>query len=349
MNNLKNTFLKQLTASLTLGLLFLSACIEKEKFDTPTSRTQIEGVDEFPLDAQGEEYFLNRQYGSHCFANVDCLKDDSTATNLANEFSFKRGQLILKGPSLFQQSEDQLFKINEHLKIQGDLKVLRTLEEKSESDFHSFHTETSSYQFLNADALDSPTHKKAKILFQSRLGLPPHQFGDAGFCNLLEAENFISKSRSPWLPTTTDPSYDSNDSFSGYNSQTNSYIAETVVICGGLNLLNSHLTIEAKNVIFYNSHINVSADQDIPSGIKIITENLGYFGVNMIESNIINDQTGQKGSSVPTVEISVSQKVDVIASDSSPNNRFNEHAFYIFLGSQEVPSEPTATATDSDH
>lgn len=318
-----------LTASLIIGLLFFSGCIEKEKFDTPET---VVMDTEFPLDAAGEDYFLDRQYGSSCFANPDCLKQPVTL-DIATEFSFLRGQLILKGPQLVRQEANSSWLINEHIKVLGAEKLLQTLTSSSESSIHIFDSQPSSYEFLNLsnvhDASSQIQAQKPRVLFQSRLGLPAHEFGDAGFCNLLEAEAFMAKSKSPWLPHLS--TYLPDSEKFGYNPETKSYIAETVVICGGLNLLNTHLTIEAKNVIFYNSHITVSADQELPTGLKIVTENLGYFGANVIETNIINDITGQKGSAVPTVELSVSSQIGRIESDSSPNNRFNDHFLSLFL------------------
>lgn len=314
-----------------MGLFAFSGCIEKEKFE---SKPHVQERDEFPLDERGEDHFLNRQYGSNCFASPDCVTEPAE-TDLATEFTFMRGQLVLKGPVLFQTEGDQQWKINEHIKVLGADSTLELLTSKSESAIHIFEPQPSPYSFFNSkssllvesDALLPP--QKPKILFQSRLGLPAHQFGDAGFCNLIEAENFIAKSNSLFLPNTLEFTPDTEGL--GYNVETNSYVAETVIICGGLNLLNNHLTIEAKNVIFYNSHITVSADQELPTGLKIVTENLGYFGANIIETNIINDSTGQKGSAVPTVEISVSGKLDLIQSESSPNNRFNDHFLNIAL------------------
>ncbi len=314
-----------------MGLFVLSGCIEKEKFE---SKPLVQEYDEFPLDERGEDHFLNRQYGSNCFASPNCVTE-SVETDLSTEFAFMRGQLVLKGPVLSQTEDNQQWKINEHIKVLGTDNALKLLTSKSESAIHIFDSQPSPYTFFNSKnstLIDGGTlspPQKPKILFQSRLGLPAHQFGDAGFCNLIEAENFIAKSNSPFLPHTMEFTPDTEGL--GYNAETSSYVAETVIICGGLNLLNTHLTIEAKNVIFYNSHLTVSADQELPTGLKIVTENLGYFGANIIETNIINDSTGQKGSAVPTVEISVSGKLDLIESTSSPNNRFNDHFLTIAL------------------
>ncbi len=331
--NLKNTTLTiNLTTSLIVGLFVFSGCIEKEKF---ASKPLVQEYDEFPLDERGEDHFLNRQYGSNCFASPNCVTEQPVETDISTEFAFMRGQLVLKGPVLFQTENDQQWKINEHIKVLGADSALKLLASKSESAIHIFDPQPSPYLFFNSKGSTSTEGatltppQKPKILFQSRLGLPAHQFGDAGFCNLIEAENFIAKSNSPFLPNTIEFTPDSEGL--GYNAETSSYIAETVIICGGLSLLNTHLTIEAKNVIFYNSHITVSADQELPTGLKIVTENLGYFGANIIETNLINESTGQKGSAVPTVEISVSGKLDLVESTSSPNNRFNDHFLNIAL------------------
>lgn len=316
--------------------MFFSGCIEKE---TPVAgaknnkNTVTQAEFEFPLDAAGEAEFLNKQFGDNCYANPSCLRDQEI-DDLANEFAFKRGQLILRGPKLFQENSGQ-WSVNEHLNIIAGEKTKTILTTNAESAFHAFNPHPNAYSFFIPKP-EATAFEKPKVLFQSRLGLPPRLFDDPGFCNLIEAENFVTKSLSPWLPRLADFSPDALGT--GFDPHTNSYVAETIIVCGGFDIVNSHLTLEAKTIIFYNSHFAISMDQDVASGLRIVTENLGYFGKNIIEANIVNSVTDLKGNSVPTVDISVSGDIGFAESDSSPNNRFNEHSLDIFMGGQIIPA-----------
>lgn len=332
----KNKYIYK-SSLLLVGLVFLSACIEKE---TPVNKTSnnTQNVEiDFPLDAEGEKKYLNRLNGNDCYANIDCIEQDELS--LVREFEFKRGQLILRGPHL-STNENDVWKINSHINIIAGESITHWLSTRQESPVHSYISTLSPFNYLNPQELN--LKYEPKVLFQSRLGLPAHSYDDPGFCNLMEAENFISKSSSPWI--SKQETFSPDASYFGYNPQAKSYVAETVIVCGGFNILNSTITIEAKNIIFYNAQIEVSSDQDIPSGLKLIAENLGYFGKNVIVTNLVNSNTQRKASTVPTVDMSVSNEISFVDSNSPINNRFNEHSFNIFMGSY-TEAEPSVSTT----
>ena len=77
------------------------------------------------------------------------------------------------------------------------------------------------------------------------------------------------------------------------------------------------------------------SDRDMPTGLRVSAENIGYFGANLIESNIINRISGQKNSSAPTIDLGASGVFVHVPSTAPANNRFNAHFFKIFMAERE--------------
>lgn len=331
-NNLLNVKQK-ITLSLILGLMLLNiGCFEKEGSVVKTSSpNHNEQNFDFPLSEEEEMSFLKLKNGEDCHADINCITQQTQ--ELANEFTFKRGQLILRGPNLFSELNGAWL-INSHINIVTGMNNRVTMSENAESEFHAYIKQATPLTFLKKGVnIDLEKPFQHKLVFSSRLGLPSASFGEPGFCNPIEADNFVNNSSSAILPVGFELIPDHPDF--GFNQEKNSYAAETIILCGGFEVLNTVLHIEAKNLIFYNTHISVKADPDISSGLKIVTENLGYFGQNVIESNIINAQTERKSGFAPTIDISVMGDIDVIDSNSASNNRFNENSLNIYMAGKE--------------
>ena len=335
-------------------LVLLTSCfedevtIETEKNSSTPEDSQALNPDDpnffesdagFPLEQSEELVELDYLRRSECVGNIDCSMSD--LDRLADDFSFRSGKLILRGNLVqLNQQANQWF-IADNLEVLSFALRSEELITQQESDFHQFTPELRPYyQLVNGLNVNLDQPIRPVVVTQGKLGLREHSYRDPGLCDVFAAENFEKQSQPPW------PKYDySQDSATSnytwpqgtgiFNENNDLFAAETLIVCGEINILNRTLKLEAKNIIFYNSHIKVMSDRDLPTGFRVTAENIGYFGANLIESNIINRVSGQKNSSAPTIDLGASGVFVQVPSTAPANNRYNAHYMKIFMAEHE--------------
>lgn len=300
----------------------------------PGDEGYFESSQGFPLDEPTELERLELLNVEECMSNPDCTLTE--IQRIADDFQFKSGQLIFKGNSFTHDPINRSWFPNEFIDVITFASDDSIFNSSQESDYHKYENETRSYSRL-IDGLNMNLEKPLKYLIvtQGKLGLSELTSTDPRLCDVFAAERFYTNSQLPW-PKYVPPSNGQSDNFdwaprTGFDENNDMFSGETLIICGEINLLNRTVKLEAKNIIFYNAHVKVMSDRDMPSGLRIITENLGFFGANLIESNIINRATGQKNASAPTIEIGTTGLITQLNSSAPANNRFNEHYFKILM------------------
>ncbi len=288
----------------------------------------------FPLDEPTELERLEMLNVEKCMSNSDCTL--SEIQKIADDFQFKSGQLIFKGSAFVHDPINRSWFPNELIDVITFSSDAGVFNSTVESEYHRYELATRNYSRL-IDGLNMNLEKPLKYLIvtQGKLGLQELTAADPRLCDLFAAERFYINSQLPW-PKYTAPAVGEVDNFdwaprTGFDENNDLFTGETLIICGEINLLNRTVKLEAKNIIFYNSHIKVMSDRDMPSGLRIIAENIGFFGANLIESNIMNRVTGQKNASAPTIEIGTTGIVAQLNSSVPANNRFNEHFLKILM------------------
>jgi hypothetical protein len=331
--------------------IFLTSCFE-DRATVSSSPDTVSSLDEiskddpnffdseqgFPLDQQSEISELNILNKSDCIGDINCTL--SEMERLADDFSFRSGKLVLRGNTYKYNSDKKTWAINKNIEVISYAFKPELLETQKESDFHFFADELNNYtQLKDGVNKNLSTPLRPIIVTQGKLGLNELSNRDPGLCDVFAAENFERQSTTPWAKYKSSTDEKATDYHwpigTGYNENNDTYSGETLIICGEISTLNRTLKLEAKNIIFYNSHIKIMSDRDMPSGLRVIAENIGYFGANVIESNIINKASGHKNSSAPTIDIGVSGQIVQIDSTAPINNRFNAHYFKIFMAEHE--------------
>ncbi len=342
---LKNIF------SLLVILGVLTSCFEDEidpqtSKNTPLTDPEQQGINiydpdflnsdfGFPLDPNFELTALERLRKSECIGNIDCSMSD--VDRLADDFTFKSGKLILRGNLVKLNTQTNQWMIDSQLEVISSAVKNETLLSQQESEIHKFTSELQPYfQLVSGINMNLDQPIKPVTLTQEKLGLKDREPGDPGLCNILAAENFEKNSLPPWpkydhsqiLPSTK---YTWPQGTGMFNENNDLFAAETLVVCGEIILLNRTVKLEAKNIIFYNSHIKIRSDRDMPAGLRVTAENIGYFGANIIESNMLNRVSGQKNAYAPTIDLSVSGIVTFVPSPVPINNKSNAHFMKIFM------------------
>lgn len=331
--------------SLMMASLFLTSCFVTDTSKSKNKKLVSESSELiFPLADEDEERELEIMKRQKCVANPDCAMNDRE--RFVDDFVFRSGKLILRGNLAFWDESRNTWFINDNLTVTSFARNPEILQKNKESEFHEYSGEMRPYRQLSP-GINMNMHLPVRpiIVTQGKLGLKELTRRDPGMCDIFAAENFLRLSNPPW------PKYDfDKDNALEYkwpkgtgmfNEDNDLFAGETLVICGEINILNRTLKLEAKNIIFYNSHIRVMSDRDMGSGLRITAENIGYFGTNMIESNIINTATGQKNSTAPTIEIGASGIVSKVESSAPVNNLANAHYLHIFMGEHTVVREFT--------
>lgn len=332
--------------SLMIALNLLTSCFEDEVSPNSPNSSAVnsqgfnpedpnffESEFGFPMDEAEELVELDYLRRSECIGNIDCSISD--LERRADDFTFKSGKLILRGNLVKFDSQSSQWMINENLEVTTFALNSDNLVSKQESNFHLFTNELRPFYQL-VDGLNVNLEQPVKPVFvtESKLGINERSYRDPGLCDIFAAEKFERLSQTPWAK------YDDSNDSSNYtwptgtgmfNENRDLFAAETIVICGEINIKNRTLKLEAKNIIFYNSDLKITSDRDMPSGLRINAENIGYFGANLIESNIINKITGQKNATAPTIDIGASGSIVQIQAPVPANNPENAHYFKIFM------------------
>lgn len=311
--------------------------ITSSKPKTDSSETTEEALDEFefPLSEEEELERLGISGKSNCIGDIECSVSD--IDRLADEFSFRSGKLILRGNLFGFRSGTNEWIPNSNLDITTFAIDESVFTNNQESDFHLFTNELRNYTKLKSGVnIDLEEPLRPIIVTQGKLGLNEREARDPGLCDVLAAERFEYQSKPPWKKFNhADNKFLGWPQGTGFFEDNDVFAGETLILCGEISILNRTLKLEAKNIIFYNTHIKVTSDRDMPTGLRIIAENLGYFGANVIESNIINKASGYKNSIAPTIDIGVSGLITKVDSNVPANNRLNTHHLKILMAEHE--------------
>ncbi len=307
--------------------------VSEDKVLGPNDSNYFESDQGFPMDETTELQRLALINKEECLSNLTCSMNQ--VERLTDEFQFKTGQLILRGNLFNFNRTTNRWSTSDKIEVTTFAANPDLINTVQESDYHNYISEVRPYTRL-LDNLNKNLASPLKpiVVTQGKLGLLELSYQDPGLCDMFAAERFYLSPGFPW-PMYQPPS-EGVDNFdwaprTGFDENNDVFAAETLIICGEITILNRTVKLEAKNIIFYNSHIRVMSDRDMPSGLRVITENLGYFGTNLIESNIINRVSGQKNSTAPTIDLGATGLVTKLLSDVPINNNQNTHYFKIFM------------------
>lgn len=291
----------------------------------------------FPLDDQSAIQALEAQNIEKCMSNPDCSLTE--IQKLADDFQFRSGKMIFRGNTFGYNPIRNIWYPNDNIQVITNAKNPEIFNTTAESEYHKYDSENKNYVKL-IDGLNINLSKPLKYLFvtQGRLGMKEFESTDGPkLCDTFAAERFYLNSDLPW-PKYLPPQKGEQDSYdwapnTGFDENTNTFAGETLILCGEIQVLNRVVKLEAKNLIFYNTHIKVFSDRvAMPAGLRITTENLGYFGTNLIESNIINNVSGHKNATSPTIEIGTKGSILKINSNVPLNKTSDDHYFQILMG-----------------